>query len=314
MKLGLLTSSPFSAGHGRLLAPSAVIESPSPSRPAEAAPRAVASVARKGARSRISLRRSAGRAVVFAEQSRLAAGMARCAAAGIRFIITTPSCFPAGPRVAELLAGRTIDSRAHDRWLAGYRDFMGRDREADDRCTWRIVAVDREDRVVGAIAGRFFSEKVERDPLHVLGLLATTGPVFREHCELAISEIVDATLRAGRTAGEISHWGVAPIWRAALVAITLARAMGALASAFGSPVIVMAADNRRGEVNRLMRWGATALGIAGRSCLPPFVHHESGAWLRLLVLEGHVFQARAGGVAATDLNLLGAIAHVISAK
>ena len=88
--------------------------------------------------------------------------------------------------------------------------------------------------------------------------------------------------------------------------------MQALVAAFDAPIIVMAADNRRGEVNRLMRKGCTPLGLAGHSCLPPFVHHDSGAWLRLLAIDSRVAQARNQNTSA-DLALLQERASIISA-
>jgi hypothetical protein len=310
MKFGLLTTSPFSACLDRATSLSVLMDSSSVSR--SPTTRTAAGFVTRPARPKSSPSRPPVR-IKEIRPSRLTSCLARCSAAGIRLVILAPGKDGMKVQGGERMAGRTIDARQHGKWLAAYRAFAGRVRQPSERYTWRILAVDRDDRVVGAIAGRFFNDEVDRGDLHVLNLLATTGPVFREHCEMAVSEVVGGAVKSGRTPGEISHWAVAPIWRAALVAVTLARAMGALASAFGSPVVLMAADNRRGEVNRLMRWGGTALGIAGRSCLPPFVHHESGAWLRLLVIEGQAFQSRAG-TAAWDLDALCDAALVIGAK
>jgi hypothetical protein len=85
-------------------------------------------------------------------------------------------------------------------------------------------------------------------------------------------------------------------------------------AAFEKPIAVLAADNRHGEVNRLMRLGCTPLSLAGHSCLPPFVHHDSGAWLRLLVLDAAVIQARTGDTSIADLALLRAHAEVVGSS
>jgi hypothetical protein len=199
-------------------------------------------------------------------------------------------------------------------WETAYQTFCGRGRRPHDDGSWRILVVDREDRVVGAITARFFCGEVRAEYLHVLSLFDSTGPVFREHCELAVSEVIAASSSEGRTPAEISHWAVAPVWHAALIAVTLVRAMGALMSAFDAPLAVLAADNRRGEVNRLMRLGCKPLSLAGHSCLPPFVHHESGAWLRLLVLDVRAIDARNRNASAADLALLRDHAAFISAS
>jgi hypothetical protein len=137
--------------------------------------------------------------------------------------------------------------------------------------------------------------------------------VFREHCELAVAEAIAKTLQAGRTPAEISHWAVAPGWHAALIAVTLMRALAALAGAFDAPLALVAADNRRGEVTRLMRLGSAPLGLAGRFCLPPFVDHSTGAWLRLLLVDTATFHARSRSVPTADLALLRERAPIVSA-
>jgi hypothetical protein len=247
-------------------------------------------------------------------QTRFAACVNRCAAAGVRLVITLPS----DPRVFARGKGRFLERRvdvtAHEQWDAAYRAFCGRSRQPHDRGSWRILAVDRDDRVVGAITGRFFCGEVKLEYLHLLSLLHTTGPVFREHCELAVTDVIVAARQQGRTLAEISHWAVAPVWHAALIGVTLMRAMGALVAAFDAPVALLAADNRVAEVSRLMRLGSAPLGLAGHSCLPPFVHHESGAWLRLLVLDAAVFHARNKSSPAADLALLRERAAFISVE
>jgi hypothetical protein len=239
-----------------------------------------------------------------APTSRLPACLRRLSSVGLRLIVTTPADTAMFARGIELFPERRIEVGAHAQWETAYRVFCGRSRQPHDRGSWRILAVDRDDRVVGAITARFFCGHVDQQYLHVLSLLDLTGPVFREHCELAVSELIAASANAARTPGEISHWAVSPVWHAGLIAVTLVRAMAALVAAFETPLVVMAADNRRGEVNRLMRLGCTPLSVGGHSCLPPFVHHESGAWLRLLTLDTAGVQARAGDSSAADLALL----------
>lgn len=246
--------------------------------------------------------------------SRFAACLRRCRQAGLRLVVTTPADSIAFARGICRFPRRQIDPGAHLQWEAAYRAFCGQEIQAHDRGSWRILAVDRDDRVVGAITARFFCGEIHAHYLQVLSLLDTTGPVFREHCELAVSEVMAASTADRRTPAEISHWAVAPVWHAALIAVTLVRAMGALVAAFDAPLAILAADNRRGEVNRLMRLGCKPLSLAGHSCLPPFVHHESGAWLRLLVLDARVSEARNAYPSTSDLALLRKHASIISAS
>ena len=247
---------------------------------------------------------SARRNSSAAPTSRFAACLRRFSSVGLRLIVTAPGDNVMFARGIRLFPGRRIDVGAHVQWETAYRIFCGRGRQPHDRGSWRILAVDRDDRVVGAITARFFCGNVDHQYLHVLSLLNMTGPVFREHCELAVSELIAASAKAARTPAEISNWAVSPVWHAGLIAVTLVRAMGALVAAFDAPLVVMAADNRRGEVNRLMRLGCTPLSVGGHSCLPPFVHHESGAWLRLLALDTAGVQARTGDTSSADLALL----------
>jgi hypothetical protein len=244
--------------------------------------------------------------------SRFAVCLRRLSSVGLRLIVTAPGDNVMFARGIRLFPGRRIDVSAHVQWETAYRVFCGRGRQPHDRGSWRILAVDRDDRVVGAITARFFCGNVDQQYLHVLSLLDMTGPVFREHCELAISELIAASTKAARTPAEISNWAVSPVWHAGLIAVSLVRAMGALVAAFDAPLVIMAADNRRGEVNRLMRLGCTPLSVGGHSCLPPFVHHESGAWLRLLALDTAGVQARAGDTSTADLALLRERVAIIS--
>ena len=255
---------------------------------------------------------SARRTSSAALPSRFAACLRRFSSVGLRLIVTAPGDSGMFARGIRLFPGRRIDVGAHVQWETAYRIFCARGRQPHDRGSWRILAVDRDDRVVGAITARLFCGSVDHQYLHVLSLLDMTGPVFREHCELAVAELIAASAKAARTPAEISNWAVSPVWHAGLIAVTLVRAMGALVAAFDAPLVVMAADNRRGEVNRLMRLGCTPLSVGGHSCLPPFVHHESGAWLRLLVLDTAGVQARVGDTSAADLALLRERVAIIS--
>jgi len=175
-----------------------------------------------------------------------------------------------------------------------------------------MLAADRDDRVVGAITARFFSGEVVRSQVHAYSLLETSGPVFREECELAMAEMFAAAMRENRTAAEISHWATAGGRHAPLVAATVGRAMEALTAAFDAPIGVVAADHRRGEVARLLRLGGVPLGRAGKFALPPFGHHPSGAWLRLLLVDAEVFRGRLRAASVADLALLREHCPVIS--
>ena len=236
--------------------------------------------------------------------ARLELALQRCASAGVRLVITTPAdtrTFAAG---LALFPERRIDLTEHVQWETAYRLFCGRSRLPHERGSWRVLAVDRDRRVIGAITARFFTAEAVGDYLFAKTLLEPAGPVFREHCELAIGEAFAAAQSRGRTPGEVSHWAVEPDKHAPLIAVALARAIGALAGAFRSPLVVLAADHRRGDVARLMRCGAAPLGRAGKFSLPPFVHQPTGAWLRFLLLETAVYQARLHSDAAKDLAVL----------
>ena len=279
-------------------------DSTSETRPSATATRNVAQVRR------FSL--SARRTTSTAPASRFVACLRRLSSVGLRLIVTAPGDSVTFARGIQLFPGRRIEVGAHVQWETAYRIFCGRGRQPHDRGSWRILAVDRDDRVVGAITARFFCGNVDHQYLHVPSLLDMTGPVFREHCELAVSELIAASAKAERTPAEISHWAVSPVWHAGLIAVSLMRAMGALLAAFDGPLVIMAADNRRGEVNRLMRLGCTPLSVGGHSCLPPFVHHESGAWLRLLALDTAGIMTRAGDTSVADLAVLRERVAIIS--
>lgn len=246
--------------------------------------------------------------------SRFAVCLRRCAAAGIRLVVTTPSDDRAFNRGLSRFPERRIDPAEHLQWETAYRIFCGRGRQPHDGGSWRILAVDHDDRVVGAITARFFCGEFVAEYLHMFSLLDTTGPVFREHCEMAVAEVVAVAAQTKRTPAEISNWAVAPGWHAALVAVTLARAMGALVAAFDAPLVILAADNRRCEVARLMRLGSAPLGLGGRYALPPFVHHTSGAWLRLLLIDAPMFHVRCHSAPAADLALLRVRSPIISTR
>lgn len=245
--------------------------------------------------------------------SRFDVCLRRFHAAGFRLVLTTPSDVRTFTRGVNFFTGREIDPAAHARWETAYRVFCGRGREACDRGSWRILAVDADDRVVGAITARFFCGEFVSEYLNLHRLLEATGPVFREHCEMAVADVAAAGARTGRTPAEVSGWAVRPGRGAGLVAVTLVRAMSALATAFDAPLVIVAADNRRGEVAQLMRRGAGRLGLSGRFALPPFVHHATGAWLRLLLVDAPTFLARSGGIPDTDLALLRDHAACVSA-
>lgn len=250
---------------------------------------------------------------VVRSTSRFASCLERLTAAGFRLVITAPAETAAYARGIRRFPDRQVDRGRHGRWDAAYRAFCGRDAEQHETASWRILAVDRDDQVIGAVTARFFCHDVDLGHLHVLSLLESTGPVLREHCEMAVGEVFAACARARRTPAEVSHWAVAPGWHAALVAVALGRAMGALAAAFDAPMVLLAADNRRDEGARLTRLGAASLGLTGRFSLPPFVHHASGAWIRLMLMDAATYQRLAGGDASTDLALLRDHAPLISA-
>lgn len=244
--------------------------------------------------------------------TRFAACLQRLSAVDCRLVVTAPSDWRTFTRGVRRFPDRRIEVGEHARWEAAYRTFARRTPAPHEAGSWRIMAVDRDDQVIGAITARFFCGEVVLEHLHVLSLLESTGPVFREHCELAVGDVLTACGRLQRTPAEISHWAVAPGWHAALVAVTLSRAMGALVAAFDAPLVLMAADNRRGESARLMRLGGAPLGLAGRFSLPPFVHHASGAWVRLLLVDAPTFHVRSGAAPASDLALLREHAAIVS--
>ncbi len=242
-----------------------------------------------------------------------AACLRRCAEAGLKVVINAPADVRVFHRSLTRFPERQIDPAAHARWETAYRIYSNRSRRPHDRGSWHVLMVDSNQRVVGAITARIFCGEVVRDYVHTFSLLETTGPVFREHCEIAFDEVCAAAAKAGRVPAEFSHWSAAPGPHDRLVAATLARAMATLVSAFDAPLGITAADHRRGEVARLMRLGGAPLGRAGKFSLPPFVHHASGAWLRLLLIDARVYYARSGGRPKEDLALLRAKCPVFSA-
>lgn len=233
-----------------------------------------------------------------------AACLQRCRAAGLRLIVNAPADTLTFSRSLQRFTDRRIDPPAHAHWETAYRVFNNRSRQPHDRGSWLLLVADEDDRVVGAVTARLFCSEIVADYLHTTALLEHTGPVFREHCELALGEMFSATAKAGRIPGEISHWSVRPGPQARVVMATLARALATLSVAFDSPVVIAAADHRRGEVARLMRFGAAPLGRAKKFSLPPFVYHATASWLRLLLIDAPSFVTRAGGRPKEDLALL----------
>ena len=247
----------------------------------------------------------------FAARSLFGVYLRRLAASGVRLVLNTPADARRFARGLSYFPDRQIDPPAHAQWETAYRVACDRGRHPHDRGSWHLLAVDRDDRVVGAVTARFFCGEVAGEYLHLNTLLATAGPDIHEQCELAVAELFAASVRDRRTPAEISDWCIRPGRHAALVAATLMRAMSALAAAFPAPLALIAADHRRGEVARLMRLGSAPLGRAGQYSLPPFVHRASGAWLRLLLIDGPPFQARLR-TAADDLTLLRTHCAVVS--
>jgi hypothetical protein len=242
----------------------------------------------------------------------LAACLRRCTALGWRVAVTTPSESRLFAKGISRFWERRIEPVQHAQWSSAYRLFCGGRERAYDRSSWRILAIDRDRRVVGAITARVFCGEVRHEDLHVSQLLETAGSVFRDACEVALAERFAAAQAAGRTPIEISHWGVLSGPHAALLSLTLLRAMGALTAAFDRPVAIVTANHRRGEFKRLTRWGARPLGREGQYFLPPFVHRASGASLRILVVDTAQLGAR-GQEAAADLEVLRTTCPILSA-
>ncbi len=245
--------------------------------------------------------------------SRLVACLRHGAAIGVRLVVLTPTDARVFGPSLERFPERSIHPAAHAQWETAHRLFLGRSRQPLDRGSWLVLAVNRDDRVVGAISARFFCGEIAAEYIHALSLASTCGPMFREHCELAVAEAFATAALSGRMPAEISHWTAAPGRQAAFLRVLLVRAMAALASAFDLPLCVLAADHRRGEVARLMRRGAAPLGRAGKFALPPFVDHKGGAWLRLLLLDTAAFHARSRTNPAVELAALREHASLISA-
>lgn len=221
-----------------------------------------------------------------ATASRLAAELCRCAAAGVRFVVTTPSDSRTFMRGLCRFPGRRVDPPEHTHLDVAWHVFNGGRERPHDAGSWRILALDAEDRVAGAITARFFCGEPVHEYLHAHALLQYASPLFREQAEQAVIEFFTETILAERVPAEISHWSVAAGWpEPALLGATLLRAMGALAAQFGPAVGLLAADCGRREETRLLRGGAAPLGRTGRLSLPPFVHHASGRRLRLLLLD-----------------------------
>ncbi len=241
----------------------------------------------------------------------LAACLRRCASLGWRVVVTSPAETHLFTRSIARFWERRLDPVQHAQWAAAYRAFNGGRERAYDRASWRILAVDSDRRVVGAITARFFCGEVVQEHLYLAHLLEGTGVVFRDACEVALAEQFAAAQGVGRMPAEISHWSVEGGEHARLLALTLSRAMLALAAAFDHPLTVLAANHRRPEFRRLMRWGAIPLGRGGHYYLPPFLHRTSGASYRLMVIDSAKLGARTQESVA-DLEVLRASCPIIS--
>ena len=249
------------------------------------------------------------------DRSLLAAALRRCDAAGLRVVVTAPADVRIFSRGITRFPERLVEPGMHARCERAYRAFArAKDLDAPhDRASWRVLVLDRAWRVVGAITARFFCGEAQREHVHALSLLAGGAPVFRHECGLAVNELFSHAQRYARTPAEISHWSVAPEPQAALVTVTLIRAILALGVAFDLPLALVAADHQRGELARFMRWATTPLGRHGRFYLPPFVHRETGARLRLLVIDTSALGPRLRG-AALDLGVLRQRCAIVSVQ
>lgn len=245
------------------------------------------------------------------DSSRLAACLRRCAQLGWRVVVTTPTEAQFFVHGISRFWERRLDALQHAQWAGAFRAFAGGRERAVDRASWRILVVDADQRVVGAVTARFFCSEIRRSDLHLSHLLEGSSTIFRDACEVALAERFALVQETGRTPVEISHWGVREGEHTALLWVTLQCAMGALLAAFERPVAIATANHRRGEVKRLTRWGAKPLGREGQYFLPPFVHRASGASLRILVIDMLELKARlAAGI--EDLEVLRANCPIIS--
>lgn len=243
-------------------------------------------------------------------RSTLAQCLERCAAEDVQIVVTAPADTRAFARGIGRFTERRLDPMLHARWSVAHRLFTGGE-QVHDRGSWRVLAANADGRVVGAITARFFCGEVVREYMHLYSLIERTGSIFREECELAVADVFASARQHGRTATEVSPWSVASSPQAALVAATLTRAMLALGVGFELPLGVTAAHEGRSEYRRLNRLGGVPLGRGGRYYLPPFIHHMSGARLRLLVLDSARFGGRLLGAAA-DLAVLRTVCPIVS--
>jgi len=246
--------------------------------------------------------------------SLLPACLRRCAAAGLQLVVTAPAdtrLFGAGLR---RFPARQLDAAAHAGWSTAYRVFRGCGEQPHDRGSWRVLVADGDGQVFGSITARFFCGEITREHLYLSSLLAHIGPVFRDECERALADVFSTAKRDGGTPAELSEPVVLPGPHATLVAVTLARAMVALAAAFDGTVAVTATDHGHSEFFRLMRLGGAPLGRSGKFFLPPFIDQATGTRMRLLVVDmaGVRPWLRAG--ASADLETLRECCPIVSVR
>src|SRR3954468_11011440 len=164
------------------LMPAVLMDSLPATRSVTPVSRSTAPTARKSPRARRASPASIGSieistpAIPEIAKSRFAACLSRCAAAGFRLIVTAPSHSRAFARGLKRFPERRVDLTTHLQWDTAYRVFNGHGLQPHDRGSWRILVVDRDDRVVGAITARFFCGDVVPEYQHLPALLETTGP------------------------------------------------------------------------------------------------------------------------------------------
>jgi hypothetical protein len=241
----------------------------------------------------------------------LAACLRRGAQQGWRLVVTAPAEARFFLRSRARFWERRIDPAQHAQWAGAYRVFVGGRERAYDRASWRVLAVDDDRRVVGAITARFFCGELVQQHLFISDLLESASEVFRDACEIALADHFAAAQGVGRMPAEISHWSVALGADEKLLGLTLTRAVLALGAAFDHPLAVLAVNHRRAEFRRLQRWGAVPLGREGSYYLPPFVHRASGGSYRLMVVDTAKLGARTTAAAA-DLEVLRTSCPIIS--
>jgi hypothetical protein len=220
----------------------------------------------------------------IAASSLLCEHAARCERMGVRLIITSPKSSTAVAGSIARFTQRTIDPTAHAYWDAAYlrfrrADYARRKINLDggsilphDAASWRILAVDTKDTVVGTVTCRVFDGELVLHYLNAVGLLQSAGEEGVTRWGKAFFGFIDQARQERRIVCEASHWAIIRPLRGSPVGVSLMFALGAMLEAFTPFRMFGLANWNSGASDLLARLGGVPL--TDEQGVPMAFHHS----------------------------------------